>query len=125
MIETFLTSRKRKRRITLSVAYASGSSRPSRLSSGRAKYSLVTGAARGIGQAIADRLARNGSVACYADLVLAEAQAAASATPNGRALKIDVTKPDDIASAVQHSRLHAGLLAPSRVMPFPLFLRVG
>lgn len=63
--------------------------------------SLVTGAARGIGQAIADRLARNGSVTYYTDLVLADAEVAASATPNGRALKLDVTKPDDIAEAVQ------------------------
>ena len=52
------------------------------------KVSLVTGAARGIGQAIADRLARNGSVVYYTDLVLTEAQAAASATPNGRALRL-------------------------------------
>ena len=36
--------------------------------------SLVTGAARGIGQAIADRLARNGSVVYYTDLVLDVAQ---------------------------------------------------
>ena len=63
--------------------------------------SLVTGAARGIGQAIADRLARNGSVVYYTDLVLAEAQAAAAASPNGRALKLDVTRPAEIADAVK------------------------
>lgn len=62
--------------------------------------SLVTGAARGIGQAIADRFARNGGTVYYTDLVLAEAQAAAAATPNGRALELDVTKPDQIAGAV-------------------------
>ena len=65
------------------------------------KVSLVTGAARGIGQAIADRLARNGSVVYYTDLVLAKAQAAASATPNGRALRLNVTEPSEIATAVQ------------------------
>ena len=32
------------------------------------KVSLVTGAARGIGQAIADRLADNGSVVIYTDV---------------------------------------------------------
>lgn len=63
--------------------------------------SLVTGAARGIGQAIADRFARNGSVVYYTDLVLDEAEAAAGTTPNGRALKLDVTKPAEIADAVQ------------------------
>lgn len=65
------------------------------------QVSLVTGAARGIGQAIADRLARNGSVTYYTDLVLADAEAAASATPNGRALKLDVTRPEDVAEAVR------------------------
>ena len=63
--------------------------------------SLVTGAARGIGQAIADRLARNGSIVYYTDLVLDEARAAAAVTPNGRALKLNVTQPADIADAVK------------------------
>ncbi len=70
--------------------------------------SLVTGAARGIGQAIADRFARNGSITYYTDLVLAEAQAAAAVTPNGRALKLDVTKPAEIAEAVRHIRAEHG-----------------
>lgn len=72
--------------------------------------SLVTGAARGIGQAIADRLARNGSVTYYTDLVLSEAQAAAGVTPNGRALRLDVTKSDEITSAIQHVTAASGRL---------------
>lgn len=72
--------------------------------------SLVTGAARGIGQAIADRLARNGSVVYYTDLVLDEAQAASSATPNGRALKLNVTDPVDIADAVRRVVAECGRL---------------
>src|SRR4051812_42976300 len=72
--------------------------------------SLVTGSARGIGEAIADRLARNGSVTYYTDLVLAEAQAAASATTNGRALKLDVTKPADIAEVVKQIVAECGRL---------------
>jgi NAD(P)-dependent dehydrogenase (short-subunit alcohol dehydrogenase family) len=72
--------------------------------------SLVTGAARGIGQAIADRLARNGSVVYYTDLVLTEAEAAAAATPNGRGLRLDVTKPAEIATAVAQITAACGRL---------------
>jgi NAD(P)-dependent dehydrogenase (short-subunit alcohol dehydrogenase family) len=72
--------------------------------------SLVTGAARGIGQAIADRLARNGSTVYYTDLVLADARAAAAATPNGRALRLDVTKSAEIAAGVQQIVAEAGHL---------------
>ncbi len=70
----------------------------------------MTGAARGIGQAIADRLARNGSTVYYTDLVLAEAQAANSVTPNGRALRLDVTKPAEITSALQQIATEHGRL---------------
>ncbi len=42
------------------------------------KVSLVTGAARGIGQAIADRLAANGSYVVYGDIDGAGAEEAAA-----------------------------------------------
>ena len=45
------------------------------------KVALVTGAARGIGQAIADALARNGAVVIYSDLDAGEAALAASRFP--------------------------------------------
>lgn len=74
------------------------------------KVSLVTGAARGIGQAIADRYAANGSVVYYTDIVADEAQAAAAKTPNGRGLRLDVTKPDEIAAVVKRIVADSGRL---------------
>jgi 3-oxoacyl-[acyl-carrier protein] reductase len=72
----------------------------------RGTVSLVTGAAQGIGRAIADRLAANGSRVVYSDVNLAGAIAAAEACgdsdPTSRPipLRIDVTKHDEIAAAV-------------------------
>jgi 3-oxoacyl-[acyl-carrier protein] reductase len=65
------------------------------------KVSLVTGAARGIGQAIADRLADNGSLVFYTDVDLAGATAAAQAR-GSQSLRLDVTQPDSIAVAIDH-----------------------
>ena len=64
------------------------------------KVSLVTGAARGIGQAIADRLANNGSVVIYTDVDQAGAAAAAQAR-GARSLKLDVTRPDEITAVIE------------------------
>jgi len=63
--------------------------------------SLVTGAARGIGQAIADRLADNGSVVVYTDVDEAGAQAAAARAHGARSLRLDVTKPADVADVIE------------------------
>jgi NAD(P)-dependent dehydrogenase (short-subunit alcohol dehydrogenase family) len=74
------------------------------------KVSLVTGAARGIGRAIADRLAANGSVVSYTDLSGDEATAAASSSPLGRGLRLDVTDSASIFAAVSHIVADAGRL---------------
>jgi NAD(P)-dependent dehydrogenase (short-subunit alcohol dehydrogenase family) len=72
--------------------------------------SLVTGAARGIGQAIADRLAVNGSSVVYTDVDEAGAQAAAARFPGCRALRMDVTNPDMVNAVVERVVAECGRL---------------
>jgi NAD(P)-dependent dehydrogenase (short-subunit alcohol dehydrogenase family) len=64
------------------------------------KVSLVTGAARGIGQAIADRLAANGSRVVYTDIDAKEACAAAAHSPGAMGMALDVTDPDQISQVI-------------------------
>jgi NAD(P)-dependent dehydrogenase (short-subunit alcohol dehydrogenase family) len=64
------------------------------------KVALVTGAARGIGKAIADALAENDAEVIYSDVDLATAQASASRSPRGRAVVMDVTDEDRVQAAV-------------------------
>ena len=61
------------------------------------QVALVTGAARGIGQAIADTLAQNGARVVYADIDLEGAQAAAV---GGQALRMDVSDAAEVEKAV-------------------------
>jgi 3-oxoacyl-[acyl-carrier protein] reductase len=62
------------------------------------KVSLVTGAARGIGLAIADRLAANGSRVIYADRD--DATEAAAKSPGAVAMTMDVTDRAQIDAAI-------------------------
>jgi NAD(P)-dependent dehydrogenase (short-subunit alcohol dehydrogenase family) len=62
--------------------------------------SLVTGAARGIGQSIADRLADNGSLVVYTDVDEAGVGAASARRGRARSLCLDVTKPADISAVI-------------------------
>jgi NAD(P)-dependent dehydrogenase (short-subunit alcohol dehydrogenase family) len=65
------------------------------------KVSVITGAARGIGKAIADRYVKEGAKVVIADLNEEAANAAASALgPNAFALKLDVTDQASIDAMV-------------------------
>lgn len=74
------------------------------------KVSLVTGAARGIGQAIADRLSSNGSVVFYTDLDENEARQAAARFPTARGLRLDVTRTEEIRMALDQITGECGRL---------------
>src|SRR4051794_22044320 len=65
------------------------------------KVSLVTGAARGIGQAIANRLAVNGSRVIFSDMDGVAAKLAADQAPTATSLRLDVTHSEDIRAVVQ------------------------
>jgi 3-oxoacyl-[acyl-carrier protein] reductase len=70
--------------------------------------SIVTGAARGIGQAIANRLAANGSRVVFTDIDGAGAIAAAAQAPGCIGMALDVTKSADIDAAVQRIVAESG-----------------
>ncbi len=74
------------------------------------KVSLVTGAARGIGQAIADRLAASGSRVVYTDVDAEEVKRAAARHPGGTALALDVTRPEQIVGVIEQVVLAWGTL---------------
>jgi NAD(P)-dependent dehydrogenase (short-subunit alcohol dehydrogenase family) len=63
--------------------------------------SLVTGAARGIGQAIADRFAANGSRVIYGDVEETGAIEVAKRFPGSLGLKMDVTSDAEINSVIE------------------------
>jgi len=65
------------------------------------KVALVTGAARGIGQAIADALAANGARVIYTDVDLATAKESASRHPSCRAMEMNVTDENQVNAVVE------------------------
>lgn len=74
------------------------------------KTALVTGAARGIGKAIADGLADNGAIVYYADIDAETAAESASEKAQCSALAMDVTDAAHIAAAMQRIESEQGKL---------------
>ncbi|MSR65786.1 MAG: 3-oxoacyl-ACP reductase FabG [Pedosphaera sp.] len=64
------------------------------------QVALVTGAAGGIGQAIARTLAANGARVVYADINFDAAQLCAAFTPGALALRMDVTDEVEVEAAM-------------------------
>ena len=64
------------------------------------KVAMVTGSAQGIGQAIADTLARNGARVVYSDLDADRAAAASHAGGGCLGFALDVGQPDSVVAGV-------------------------
>lgn len=80
---------------------------PSRLLAGR--VAVVTGAARGIGHAIAVRFAEQGATVCLTDLDEAAVQAAANALGPGHVgIRCDVADEADVVAAFASARADLG-----------------
>jgi 3-oxoacyl-[acyl-carrier protein] reductase len=74
------------------------------------QVALVTGAARGIGQAIADTLAANGARVVYADIDHETVRQSAAASPGALGLRMDVTSESEIDSVLAETLKHFGRL---------------
>jgi NAD(P)-dependent dehydrogenase (short-subunit alcohol dehydrogenase family) len=74
------------------------------------QVALVTGAARNIGQAIADALTANGARVVYTDVLASEAEAAAARSPGCLGLAMDVTKSEQIDAALDRTLREFGRL---------------
>jgi Dehydrogenases with different specificities (related to short-chain alcohol dehydrogenases) len=74
------------------------------------EIALVTGGARGIGQAIATAFSENGAKVIVADIDVEAAAKVAAELPGAEPLRMDVASPDEVKTAVdaivrQHGRL--------------------
>jgi 3-oxoacyl-[acyl-carrier protein] reductase len=72
------------------------------------KCALVTGAARGIGQAIADVLAANGARVAYTDIDFTVVEKAAACSPHSLALGMDISDETEVNSKVAEVLKHFG-----------------
>jgi 3-oxoacyl-[acyl-carrier protein] reductase len=64
------------------------------------KVAIVTGAARGIGQATAHILAENGAIVVLADIDEATAKAAAAEIPRAHALRLDISNQTEVEAGI-------------------------
>ena len=74
------------------------------------QVALVTGAARGIGMAIADELGRNGARVVYADIDYETAKISAANSGSGTALAMDVSKEDQVDAGISQILKEQGRL---------------
>ncbi len=74
------------------------------------KVALVTGAAQGIGEAIASRFAENGATVWFTDLDDSGAQAASARRPGSRHARLDVTSPTDAGRVISQIEAEHGKL---------------
>jgi pyridoxal 4-dehydrogenase len=86
------------------------------------RVAVVTGAAQGIGRAIAEKLDAEGATVVIADLNLEGAEQAASALERGAALEVDVSSEQSVAAMVDrvladHGRVDA-LVNNAAIVPF-------
>jgi NAD(P)-dependent dehydrogenase (short-subunit alcohol dehydrogenase family) len=72
------------------------------------KCALVTGAARGIGRAIAEALAANGARVAYTDIDIETAEQAAADTPEAIACEMNICDPSQVASVVRKVKSDLG-----------------
>lgn len=86
------------------------------------RVAIVTGAAQGIGRAVARKLAAEGATVVCADVNGAGAEQAAAELRGATALEVDVSRPDDVARLVEgalaaHGKVDA-LAHVAAVVPF-------
>jgi NAD(P)-dependent dehydrogenase (short-subunit alcohol dehydrogenase family) len=67
------------------------------------RVAVITGAARGIGHAIAQAYAAQGATVLVSDVDESAAQAAANAVPGATAQRCDVRDPDSVAALFDHA----------------------